>query len=384
MTDYNIPRKNGTLAMRALCSILFIVFTFCYLYYYQADILAVAQHALSGGQTQYHPFVGALLITLVLWLIHIGVFSVTRLSRFSYAQTYFPSLLLLAVLTDISNTICHQFSFGAWLWLLPLLLVAYVFLVKFLQQLQVLEADSNDSGLFSRMAWFNVLCLSVMFLLVALVGNHDEVFHYRARIEQELLEDHDAEALTVGAHAQATDSSLTMLRAYALARENKLGDRLFCYPVVGGSRALLPDGASVETLLLPESRIYNFVGRQLKQRVSIWKYFSFMHRFYMNKAPMADYELCACLMDRKLDDFVKLLPASYSLDKPLPKHYREALTLYMHLRKNPVVLYHDNVSEADFEDFQTATKTFPTLSQRKAGLRSSYGNTYWYYYFFCR
>ena len=384
LTDYNIPRKNGTLAIRILCTILFIGFSFCYLYFYQADILAVAQHVLSGGQTHYSRFIGAVLITLVLWLLQIGIFSLTRFSRYSYAQTYFPSLLFLAVLTDISSNISHQFSFGAWVWLLPLLLIAYGVLVGFLKQLQVLEADAKDFGLFSRMAWFNVLCLTVMFLLVGLVGNHDEVFHYRAHIEQELLDGDERKALTVGEHSTAADASLTMLRAFALSRCNLLGERLFEYPVVGGARALLPNGTTVEALMIPESRIYNHVGRQLKQKVSVWKYFEWMNRLHVGKPALVDYELCACLMDRKMDTFAELLKLYYPLDRRLPKHYREGLTLYMHLRKNPVLYYHDNVSEADYEDFQTASRTFSNYAQRKAGMKESYGNTYWYYYFFCR
>ena len=49
--------------MRVMCAILFLCFSFLYLYEYQADVLAVAQHVLSDGQTHYNRTIGAVLIT---------------------------------------------------------------------------------------------------------------------------------------------------------------------------------------------------------------------------------------------------------------------------------------------------------------------------------
>ena len=40
--------------MRMACAVLFVLFTFCYLFFYQADILTVGQHILSGGGCAYH------------------------------------------------------------------------------------------------------------------------------------------------------------------------------------------------------------------------------------------------------------------------------------------------------------------------------------------
>ena len=49
-----------------MCAIVFLTFSFVWLYCFQADVLAAAQHVLSKGLTSYKPLVGALLITLVL------------------------------------------------------------------------------------------------------------------------------------------------------------------------------------------------------------------------------------------------------------------------------------------------------------------------------
>ena len=77
--------------MRVMCAVVFFVFTFCYLYFYQADVLAMAQHVLSGGKTRYNSLIGAVLITLVLYLLQLLVFAVTRLYKRAHALTYFPS-----------------------------------------------------------------------------------------------------------------------------------------------------------------------------------------------------------------------------------------------------------------------------------------------------
>ena len=62
-------KKDDTLKMRLLCTVLFLSFTFVYLYFYQADILAVAQHVISNGTTHYNRTIGAVIITVTLWLI---------------------------------------------------------------------------------------------------------------------------------------------------------------------------------------------------------------------------------------------------------------------------------------------------------------------------
>ena len=61
--------------MKALCAVLFCGFSFVYLLFYQADMLAVAQHILSGGVTTYNGLIGAIIITLVLMLLQVGVSS---------------------------------------------------------------------------------------------------------------------------------------------------------------------------------------------------------------------------------------------------------------------------------------------------------------------
>ena len=70
--NYNHPQRNSsTLSIRLMCAIVFCLFSFCFLYLFQSDILAAAQHALSNGLTSYKPLTGAIIITLVLQILQL-------------------------------------------------------------------------------------------------------------------------------------------------------------------------------------------------------------------------------------------------------------------------------------------------------------------------
>ena len=346
--------------MHMACAIVFLIFTFCYLYFYQADILAVEQHLLSGGKTYYVPWIGALLITFVLYLIHLGTYGLTGLYKRAHALTYFPSLLILTILTGmkISDAGC---TMGHWLFTGPLLLVIYVFVVIMLKKYQPYEQPMNDIGPFSRMMWVNLLTMAVMFLLVGAFSNRDALFHSKMRVETLLKNGEYEKALEVGRRARRTDASLFQLRAYALARTNGLGSHLFEYPTVSGSKALLPRQGTSSTVMFPEVEIRRFASTKAAD----------------------DYRLCAYLLDKDLLSFAKSVYKCYDIKSAdFPKHYREALTLYTHKSNTPVVTYHNSVADADYEDFQKLARSVSDKQQRENAVRDTYGNTYWFYYFF--
>ena len=171
-----------------------------------------------------------------------------------------------------------------------------------------------------------------------------------------------------------------MLRAYALSKVKRLGEDLFEYPLQGGSEALLPNGESVKMLMLPTNEIQHYIGKSKKSSMKVVPYLELLERHHLGKSAIGDYLLCAYLLDKRLDDFVKLLPKYYEINANLPKHYREALILYTHLRSQPSVTYTNNVMDADYEDYQTIAKKYPNTLVRKTKVRDIYGKTYWYYY----
>jgi len=371
--------KNYTVAMKVICTILFCTFSFLYLYYYQADILAYAQHALSNGQTHYNSMIGASIITASLYLLHLGISAITRMPRLAHALTYFPSLLLLAIITDISPNVDQHFTFGVWLWVFPLLIILYTGVVWVLRQISYVS-QVNVSSFFSRMMWGNILALSVMFFMVGLVSNHNDIFHYRMHDEQCLLRGDMNGVLKTGEQSLVVDSNLTMLRAYALSKKGLLGERLFEHPFVGGSASLLPNGKNVRMMVYPASQLYQYLGVQIVQKLSPMSYLQYIIKHKYAKQPAGDYLLCGYLLDKDLDGFIHHIDEFYNLKENLPKHYREALVLYTHLRANPQLIYHNNVTDADFQDYQSLEHKYPDKKVRRTFLRDTYGNTYWYYY----
>ncbi len=248
--------KQQSQLTRVLCTVAFVVFTFCYLLFYQADVMVVAQHIASGGQTHYVPWVGALLITLVLKLLQVGVNMIFALYRRTHALTYLPSMLVLAFITDISPNVHGRIELGAWLWVLPLVLVLFVLVALLARRYQPLEPDERISGISSQLNWINLSTLFIMMVGVGMIGNGNRVFHYRAAMEHKMRSGDFAGALRVGAESDETDGSLTMLRAFSLSRERQLPERLFSYSLAPGSRNLVPDGKEVYALMLvPQSVI---------------------------------------------------------------------------------------------------------------------------------
>ena len=379
----NYPANNGTLLQTA-CAIVFLLFVFVYLYFFQADLLSMLQHVLSGGATHYDRTIGTVIITAVLYLVHIGARRLGGLDRVCHALSYFPSLLLLAALTDVEVDFSVNPLRGLWLWLAPLLLAVYVFLSLAVKYNWIETLPPSYSAPISVL-WKNLLLMACMFIAVCLCGNNDSVLHYRLRVERLLGSGAYSKALMIGEKSDETDASLTMLRAYALSRSGQLGERLFEFPLTGGSYALLPDGKGVRCLLYPEDRIVRALSIRKKGDMTPMEYLLYIERNGLGRKPVTDYILCGYLLDRNIDAFVNAIRRKYSLTSPsLPKHYKEALTLYTHLRSNPVLVYHNEVMDADYADFQNLEHKYTDARERESYVRDMYGDTYWFYYFYHR
>ncbi len=362
-------KKNSTVKMRLTCAIIFV--TFCYTYLnYQGGVLAAAQHVLSGGVTTYNHTLAPLLITFVLFLVQVGVFSVTHVKRRFHGLTYFPSLLLLTIITDIPNDVDCLHGLGGWWWLVPLLLVLYGGVMWIIMQTEPLEPEPNRSRWLSRDTWQSVLLLCCMMVLTTLVASNDRIFHQKMKMECLMKEGRYAEALEVGKKSLDTDSSLVMLRAACLYKVGGMGDRLFSYPMVGGSKAMMIDSVTTKSIMWKAPKWITPPSKLMQQRK-------------IRYVVPADYKLCGLLLDKKLDLFVKEVQKHYDVTaSTLPKHYAEALMLYTHRRTRPSLVYSNNVMEADFQDYQALEHKFAHPQERQSALCDTYGNTYWYYFQF--
>ncbi len=105
MSSSKLDKDSSTITIRVMCAIVFVLFAWGWLYDFQADALAMTQHVLSGGLTHYNRIFGAVIIMAVLMILQMTINKAIKLHKRFHALTYGPSMLLLAMLTGISQTI---------------------------------------------------------------------------------------------------------------------------------------------------------------------------------------------------------------------------------------------------------------------------------------
>ena len=380
--NYNNPLRNGsTVTIRVMCAIVFVLFSFCWLFFFQADQLTMTQHVLSGGLTRYKPIWGTLIITVLLMLLQLMVYRLVRLTKRSHALTYVPSMMFLALVTEVSQQIESSDGVSLWVWVLPVLLLlgwgAVVWVARITQNV---ESD-RDFSLFSRPMWINALLMALQIICVAWIGNTNAVCHYRMQTETLLADGDYRKALEVGKQSLESDANLLMLRMYALARENALGERLFEYPITANVDQILPTNGLTRMYYCSEDSLYRFLGGRPVKAMTPMHFLDLLERRdSVVSRQVADYKLCGLLIDRQIDRFAREVGKYYPLDDHLPKHYREALVLYTHSRSNPVVVYHHAVTDEDWRNLQELEKRFPDATERKGRVEEQYRGTYWYYY----
>jgi hypothetical protein len=375
-------QSDSGIVIRTVSAIVFLTFTFLWLYYFQSDVMAYSQHVFSGGVTHYNRLVGALLVTIVLWLLQCGVYAMVRLRVTLHAITYLPSMVVLVLLDAICPAVDGSSSFSLW-WLLLLPVLALWGLVSWVARMASKYNVRQQSSFFSRNMWVNLLVMVMMMAGVALVTNTNAVFHFRARTETCLLEHRFDDALQVGRRSLESDASLTMLRAYTLSRCGQLGDHLFEYPVVGGGDDLLPlEGSASRLLRYSSDSLYRHLGALPRPGMDTPTFLTRLQRQGKASEAVRDYVLCRLLIDRNLDAFAKTLPDFYEVadSLPLPRHYREALTLYVHSRTNPVIVYHDAVTDEDYANLQELEAQYRDPRERHIRVKEQYQGSYWYYY----
>lgn len=382
-------KSEGAVILRVTCAVAFLLFTFCWLFFFQGDMLAVAQHGLSGGKTHYDHTVGAIICTLVLFGLHLLVYAVTRLSGRTHALSYLPSMLLLAFVSAVSS----PFRWGAWLWAGPLVLVLWGGAVWMSKHLLPFGDERRKNDLFfSQPTWINLLQLALMMMGVAAVSNTNAVQHFRAHAEVALMKGDTDEALRIGQRSLETDESLTMLRIFALSQKGQLADRLFEYAVSGTSADMLPlQGSKGTLMLMPDSLLWQHfnrlpsLGDSLGNGVgvgSVAQYLDSLECDTLATLAWRDYKLMGQLIDRRLDTFVVCLPRYYAMEADsLPRHYREALMLYQQT-VDTLFIYRDSLMLNKWRDYHRYDSIYPKPSERKIRTEEEFRETYWHYFVF--
>lgn len=375
-------RKDSTTTVKVVCAILFVIFIVTYVFSFQGDLLAMTQNVWAEGQTRYHRGVGVSVITIILSLLAFVVSLFTRLPQRAFSLIFFPSFLLLGLLTAVhvgGNSVRTSMP---WLVASPLLLVVYAFVARQLRTYQAFLTPLRSTAFLSHPWWTNILILVCMMALTYSMGNTDRTLHTRLEVERFCRSRQWDKALEVGFPQYDNDSSLTMLRALALANTGQLGDKLFNYDITGSSRSLSPQCDYSAIFMLGDDKLLwqtiGIVPRDKAEPLS-----AFLQRELRRGTvkPVAhDYLLCSYLLDRDLRSFVRELPRYYSINDSLPTHYAEAYVLYCERYKVRDTLAMQAM-QADYADFLTVMRSQKSAVLRESAIRDVYFGTYWYYYY---
>lgn len=366
MVERNYSKKDvATRGIRIACSCIFIVFSICYLLY-QDHLLEMLQKVLSDGQTSYSAKWGTWIITFILCLIQWGVSSLSRLPERCHALSYIPSILLLAFITDTDHNIYNEITLGEWIWALPAGAILYILLAWLCHQIHFLFNNEHERKWLERF-FPNAIILYFLCLVCLFLGNTDDVFHYESATDAAILKGNYTKASSIGIDSRKTSRDLTIMRTYALSRTDSLPDKLFHYPQYDASHGLLFDNEEKKaTTWLKKEIIYEYLGGIPQKEESIIDYLKRLCYTDSGNEPALDYYLCALLLRKELDVFVKELYSFCYVDSLLPEAYQEALYLYS--KKDPSFKAPFKMDQLQNE--YNLYKTSPNM----------YWRNYWYYY----
>lgn len=392
----NYSHKQNTAGLiRYSCGILFMLFSFCYLYFLQGEILAEAQYVYSGGATTYNLFVGALIITAVLQIVQWLVSLASCLPSRYHALSYLPSILMLTIITDMNETTMSNFSLGAWRWLIPLIIFIYMICVWIVKRIPINEEQSDT---FKALLYPNYIVLFILILIVGAIPQSTDVYHYEQKTERLILEEDYEAATRVGKKSLRATPRLTQLRMYALSQQGLLPERLFEYPQYYGSKGLLDATDTLSTYRFNTKRICAYLGAYCGKSIhSTSRYYELLFADSLWNQHTVDYYLCSLLLDKKLEEFLQQLPRYYNLSdsipnayNQLPKAYREALFLignHAEALQGKLVINNDTLAtftDTDmihsFNAYNDMKAEIADLTERINKTHRSYGKTYWWYY----
>lgn len=420
--------KGSTSTLHGVvCATIFILFAISYLYFFQAPLLEMIQHAWSGGVTSYDYAWGTGILLGSLLLLTAVV------SRFMPLPFYYaPAMLCMGLLTavDVGPDGSVHTSL-TWLILSAIIFVALLFASfsgrEFLLFISGTEERGNRLSSGRAYPFLPLFWMAVFMGLTFLMGNTNRSLHTRLKAEHYCKLRQWDQALKAGLPQHDDNGAITMLRAVALANKGQLGERLFKYNIPPGTTSdcllfgdvtdrslrqggkgthLLSNGyrlwqtvgfvprnrtVSARTLLTHELQRLQLLQDSLAVRDTITTprpstlnpHPSSLNPQPLSLTPAKDYLLCACLIDRDLKAFMSILPRYYSITDDLPRHYREACLLYHRLNHLPLPVDKREIAAeiADYDDFCAILKAHRDPVIRNAALRDSYFGTYWYYYY---
>ena len=363
----------------ALCAILFAAFSFLFVSKYQSPLLELFYEKVATGKLQYNAYVIGGFISLALTLLALWLNSYTGFKREWTAFSFLPSSLILAFITDIDRSLyTGEYNFTKWIIVFGAGIFAYAAFAFVLRRI-LFAKIKNVAMSANRIIWRNLELFIVLFCMVGFLSNGDENFKREALVATHYNKGETDKALEVGRLSNVSSRTLTAQRAYVLAKEGLLGERLFEYPQYYGAEGLLCQAKQVSPLV-PDT-LYSFIGAA---PLSGEKATEFLKRALENDKPaVKEYYLSALLLEREIVEFVETVNDFYpDTDiNALPKHYQEAFMLYASIEEDTTRV-NNSTMQGQFNAFKALEAKHDDPFVRGNYLRRHFGRTYWWYYLY--
>ena len=364
----------------ALCAILFAVFSFLFVAKSQSVLLELLYDKVATGKLQYNAYVVGGVISVALTIFALWLNKFTGFKREWTAFSFMPSAMVLAFITDIDRSLyTGEYDYLKWIIVLAIGVFAYAAFSFVLRRI-LFAKIKNVAMSANRIIWRNLVLFVILFSLVGFLSNGEENFKREALVASYYKKGDSDNALQVGYLSNVASHSLTVQRAYILAKGGMLGERLFEYPQYYGADGLIPAKEQVSPLV-PDS-VYALLGASPLQGEEALDVFKRALK-NDNVSPAAkDYYLSALLLDRKIVEFtdnVKILyPDTETAN--LPKHYQEALLLYSSINGDSVQA--SAAMQEQFNAFKALEAEYEDIFVRGNYLRRHFGRTYWWYFLY--
>lgn len=370
---YNTP-------IRVICAVLFVVFSFLYIYLFQGEQLALVQDHLAQGKTSNNTFVTALLITLLLMVLQVLLNRVGKLHGRYEAFSYLPSCALLALITKVDSV--YSYSLVQWVVTLMIVVVVYVFVVW----LEHNTLESRETKFLHRLIP-NLGVMTALFVFTGWYGNNAPANSLELASWKYIHSGEYDKVLEVGKKSNDCNADLTALRNLALAKTGQLGTKLFAYPQPYGSDGLMMNRYNVQTPSYGAKEYYNALGASPYGGENAEEFYK---RMMVNTDSVIyrDMYLSALLLDKNLTTFVAETTKNGEIESLVnaPKHYQEAYMIYN--EQNPFSPVHvdgnESVTQRYHEYLALCEANADNPIVMKNLCKRHFGDTYWYYYDFVR
>lgn len=364
------------------CATLFALFSFFFVAKFQAPLLELFYDHVSTGKLQYNAYVVGGIVALVLTLFALWLNRYAGFRREWTALSYLPSVLLLSFISDIDRSLyTGEYNYAKWIIVFSVGIFAYASFSFVLRRI-LFAKIKNIAMSANRILWRNLQIFVILFCLVGFLANSEEDFKREALVASYHKKGDVGKALNVGYLSRVASPHLTAQRAYIMAQNNLLGEKLFEYPQPYASEGLLPAKERISPFVADS--VYSMLGvvpNEGEKAIDVLKRAASPE---LHNAAAKEYFLSALLLDRRIVEFVNAVkdyyPETDACD--LPKHYQEAIMLFESIDSS-AAMHVDNPEMAElFKAFRAMEREYDDYFVRGNYLRRHFGRTYWWYFLY--